>query len=68
MADKSEHLWCHKIPYPSERDARVALVATIIERNRGRNQRKERRVYQCPICHRWHLTSQPLPPPASPAT
>ncbi len=65
MADRFKR--CTKIGYRTERDARVALVEAIIAKNRGRNQRKERRVYECPICHRWHLTSQPLPPPSPPA-
>lgn len=53
---------CHKQPYPSERDAQVALVGAIIARNRGKNQRQERRYYQCLIasCQQWHLTSKPL--------
>jgi hypothetical protein len=61
VADEPARLWCPKIPYDTERDARVALVDAIIRKNMGRNQRKECRVYECPTCHRWHLTSQRLP-------
>lgn len=51
-----------KTAYPTEHDAQVVLVGCIIRRNRGRQQRKERRAYQCPACHQWHLTSKPYKP------
>lgn len=53
---------CTKLPYPNEHEARVALVGTVIGRNRGKAKRRERRVYPCkkPGCNAWHLTSQEL--------
>lgn len=49
---------CGKIKYWDERRARTALVGAIIHKNLGRNHRKEQRVYKCPICNYWHLTSE----------
>ena len=50
-----------KIRYETEQRARVELVGTIVAFNRGKGRRKECRVYLCPRCHGWHLTSQPAP-------
>jgi RNase P subunit RPR2 len=49
-----------KLRYPDEKAARVGLVGAIVGRNRGKNQRRECRVYACPACFGWHLTSTPL--------
>ncbi len=49
---------CAKVSYETERDARIALVGAVVSFNRGNNQRKERRLYQCPTCQRFHLTSK----------
>ena len=46
-----------KVRYRSEHDARVELVGMLVAKNCGRNQRRERRVYQCPFCTGWHATS-----------
>ncbi len=54
---------CTKIQYRTEREAKLALVAAITGKNRGRNHRRECRYYRCPTCHFWHLTSHPKPPP-----
>lgn len=53
---------CHKMGYPTEYAARVELVGTVVSRNKGKNQRHECRVYECPTCGNWHLTSQPYRP------
>lgn len=52
---------CHatgKARYPKEYDARVALVSCIVARNRGKHERREARIYHCPVCNGWHLTSR----------
>lgn len=49
-----------KLRYPNEHEARVGLVGAIVARNRGRNERRECRVYPCPSCHGWHTTSKTL--------
>lgn len=51
---------CGKRGYDTEHEAQVALVSAILARNRGKNQRRERRYYQCPSCHRWVLTSKTI--------
>lgn len=43
--------------YATEHEAQVALVSAIIAKNRGKNQRRERRYYYCDGCRRWVLTS-----------
>jgi len=43
----------------TEHDARCELVGACVDRNRGRNHRKEVRVYECPLCGAYHLTSKP---------
>lgn len=45
-----------KLGYFVREDAELALAG--IDQHQPR--RRERRVYQCPICGGWHLTSQPL--------
>ena len=45
--------------YPTERRARVELVGAVVAFNGGRRHRREQRVYQCPSCKGWHLTSKP---------
>ncbi|MFJ6239814.1 hypothetical protein ACIQH0_37810 [Streptomyces griseus] len=39
--------------YRNRLDARIALA------NTRRRDRGEKRAYQCPGCHGWHLTSKP---------
>lgn len=46
-----------KRKYRTERDARTALVGAIVARNSGKHRRKEVRIYECPVCVHWHLTS-----------
>ena len=48
-----------KRKFRTEHDARIELVGACVDRNRGRNHRREIRVYECHICHSWHLTSAP---------
>lgn len=48
-----------KIRYHDERTARAELVSTVIARNAGKVKRHETRVYECPLCEGWHLTSRP---------
>lgn len=56
---------CSKLAYRSEREARLALGATIMGRAKNA-ARQERRVYLCAECSKrvkaeqWHLTSMPL--------
>ena len=58
-AQRSRRCPSGKRPYPTERDARVELVGAGVDRNRGRCHRKECRVYECPLCGWFHLTSKP---------
>lgn len=48
-----------KVRYVTEQYARAQLVGVLISANRGNGKRHERRIYECPICHGWHLTSKP---------
>lgn len=48
----------------TEREARIELVGACVDRNRGRNHRKEQRFYVCPFCGSHHLTSTPERKPA----
>ena len=48
-----------KTKYATEHEAQVELVGCVIGKNRGKNQRRERRVYLCPACSAYHLTSSP---------
>lgn len=48
-----------KVRYATEQYARAQLVGAIIRRNRGNAKRQEQRVYPCPVCHGFHLTSKP---------
>jgi hypothetical protein len=47
---------CGKIRYPTEADARAALVQ-IVMRGIRTGPKKERQVYACTRCHGFHLTS-----------
>jgi hypothetical protein len=50
---------CRKVQF-TEKDARQAIVdARIMRELRGSTRRREDRVYLCPECASWHLTSQP---------
>lgn len=52
-----------KIRYRTEHEARTELVGAVIAKNRGRNERRECRVYACDLCGGgFHLTSSPLRP------
>lgn len=42
--------------FATESYAKAQLVGAIMRRNRGNQKRQERRVYECPLCHGWHLT------------
>ena len=53
---------CTKKRFPTEKEAKYALVDVMIKHNRGQNKRKECRYYRCANCHGWHLTSQPFDP------
>lgn len=44
--------------FATEQYARAQLVGALIAKNRGKNQRRETRIYQCPLCEGWHLTSR----------
>ena len=45
---------CTKVAYPTEASARRSLRAV---QEKGRAH-KERRAYLCPVCRKFHLTSQ----------
>jgi hypothetical protein len=47
--------------YTTRRDAKIALADIL---RRDRKQRREQRIYRCPSCNDWHLTSQGTPRPA----
>jgi len=51
-----------KTRYRTEQEARTELVGCLVAKNAGRNQRKEVRVYGCPLCGAFHLTSKPYDP------
>ena len=42
----------------TEHEAQCELVGAQVDRNRGRNHRRERRAYLCPLCAAMHLTSE----------
>lgn len=44
--------------YASKAAVQAVLVEAVMRWNRGSWNRRERRVYHCPGCHGWHLTSQ----------
>lgn len=46
---------CSKIGYKDKIGAMFALSQTRSQTAQG--NRQEKRVYLCPICHKWHLTS-----------
>ncbi len=43
---------CVKVRFRTELDAKIALAA-VLRRDKG-----EKRIYRCPRCKGWHLTSQ----------
>jgi hypothetical protein len=45
--------------FPTHEQAQMALVEAILRRNRGSPNRSECRLYHCPLCKGWHLTSRP---------
>ena len=48
-----------KRKYAAESQARTELVGALLGRNSGDGKRHEKRVYECPACAHWHLTSKP---------
>lgn len=48
-----------KVKYATHHDAQVALVGAVVGRNKGKQNRRETRVYECPECGYHHLTSIP---------
>lgn len=48
----------NKKRYPDELTAKIKLVEIRASRElRNRTRRREQRVYRCPFCCGWHLTS-----------
>lgn len=45
---------CNKIKYPTQK---LALMALDRIRHKKKSNHNEKRIYQCPICAHWHLTS-----------
>jgi hypothetical protein len=53
---------CEKVTWPTEQEARQALLDAKIAKGLKRNsRRREQRAYWCPRCQGWHLTSRPAP-------
>lgn len=50
---------CHKIAYATKHEARAAKRSCLTELQHGNSRRHERRLYRCPHCGSWHLTSEP---------
>jgi hypothetical protein len=58
------HETCHKVRYPGKREAENALkkLHRQTRSDRGKRRRhRESRVYQCEICHGWHMTKARAP-------
>lgn len=55
----ARHCPSGKRRYLDEHEARCELVGAFIGRNRGHAERRECRVYLCPRCAGFHLTSKP---------
>ena len=53
---------CGKIGYGTRKAAKEALRRTRLKRRDGKRGRHEQRVYKCPDCELWHLTSGSLYP------
>lgn len=47
-----------KVRYRNENDAINALSSLKSYQNKGEEKRQEKRIYECPKCSGWHLTSQ----------
>ena len=47
---------CTKVRYRDKIAAKLALASTA-HKDGSRRAKAERRVYRCPACHGWHLTS-----------
>lgn len=50
---------CTKHRYRDKLGAEIALSSTNAKRSKG--NRNECRIYRCPRCKGWHLTSSPRP-------
>lgn len=50
---------CRKIRYRDKLAAKIALASTGRKRGRAKD---EQRVYRCPECRAWHLTSHAASP------
>ena len=48
---------CRKIRYSTKQRASAAL-AVILLRDKRPEDHREKRYYECPRCHGWHLTSR----------
>lgn len=48
---------CRKLRYPTRVDAEIALASTSMKSKRGLRHRRESRVYRCPDCKGYHLSS-----------
>lgn len=49
---------CGKVRY-RDRVAALMVLARIVAVDSPRRAKQEQRPYPCPLCHGWHLTSQP---------
>lgn len=47
-----------KLRYQTDIEAKVALASAQVNRERKAAEKVERRIYECPLCHGWHLTSK----------
>lgn len=48
-------MFCHKFGYDSRSEAEK--VVNIMRRKKN-NKQKPKRTYKCPVCNKWHITSE----------
>ena len=51
---------CGKVRFPDRFEAESALAQARRWADNGNTERRERRIYLCPNCQGWHMTSKPL--------
>ena len=51
---------CTKKAYPSKTMADFVIQSCIYKSNHNKKKKVPIRAYECPYCHQWHTTSQPL--------
>lgn len=51
---------CSKLRYATKAEAKAAKRDCQRAHDHGASWRRENRIYRCPLCRSWHLTSTPL--------